>query len=215
MAIIKNAILLPIQRLIGIAPASQETVLDTSSVSLTMPILPDMARRSLSSQPTGGLFFGVLENVHSGADDEISTVDPYNPGPDVIAPYPSLVELSFDVWVLGVGGERISGAGALSIGLASIVSAVHTLGFGRDDSQAPVTRIPNLTIARFDSIDGVFGSAIEPFLTEAGDTMVQTRIRLPRGARLRFHSTSAGAATFSMWFLVGLFPAGMGQDVVA
>jgi len=216
MPIIKNAILLPIQRLIGIAPAPTETVVDTSSVSLTMPILPDMARRSLSSQPTGGFFIGVLENVHSAADDENSTIDPYNPGPDVFAPYPALVDPGFDVWILKVGGERIAGAGTLDVGLLSLVNLIHTLGWGRDDAQDPVPLVPNVTLARFDAIDEVVGAAIEPFITEQGETAVDVSMRIPRGSRLRFHSTAGTAsATFNMWFIVGLFPGGMGQDVVA
>jgi len=40
-------------------------------------------------------------------------------------------------------------------------------------------------------------------------------IRIPRGATLAFHSTSAAAAEFQMAFLLGLFPAALGQDVVA
>lgn len=214
MAIIKNAILLPIQRLIGIAPASQETVVDTSSVSLTFPIVPDIARRSLSSQPTGGWFQGVLENVHSSADDELSSIDPYLAAADAVPPYPTAISNDFDVWILSIALRRSSGSGGLTGALISINPGPFQQCWGRDDSGAPVVATPPINLAFFDSINEDTAVSTDPGVTVAGDTIVHANMRIARGTTILFNSTSAAAAEFQALFIIGLFPAGLGQDVV-
>jgi len=214
MSIIKNAILKPIQRLIGIAPASSPTVVDTGNVSLTMPILPDMARRSLASQPTGGWFQGVLENVHSAGDAEISSINPYEAAADAVAPYPIAIDdLLFDLWIVAVGGIRSSGSGGLTSGVVSITPSAHTQGWGRDDVGAPVVASPRMTIASFDAINS--DGALDFFITEQGLPFQPLNLRIPRNSLLTFHSTSAAAAEYQAWVLLGLFPAGLGQDVTS
>jgi len=212
MAIIKNAILQPLQRLIGISPGTQATVLDTASVSLTMPIVPDVARRSLASQPSGGIFQGVLENVHSGADQEVSSIEPYAAGDNAVPPYPAEISSNFDLWLIGVHGIRSSGAGALTGGLASITFPAHTQGWGQDDQGAAVISNRPVRVAEFDDISVLSGTP-EVMITAAGLTYVRAGIRLVRGCALDFHSRSGGIAEFQMTFLLGLFPAALGQDV--
>ena len=104
MSLIKNALLLPIQHLIGQAPAPTPAVVDDDSVSLVLPVVPNIARRSLASQPTGGWFTGLLENNHVSDDAIISTANVYNIGDDAVAPWPAPVPNEFDVWLLGVFG---------------------------------------------------------------------------------------------------------------
>jgi len=214
MAIIKNALLLPIQRLIGIAPSGSPTVLDDDSVSLTFPVIPDIARRSLSSLPTGGYFVGILENIHSGADDESSTIDPYSARADAVAPYPADINAEFDLWLLTVSGRRSSGAGGLTSGLASMTTPIHVQGWGRDDSGSSLIENPRIMWAEFDAISTLSAFSQEPMITEAGEILVKVGMRIPRGALISFHSTSAAAAEFQMIYTLGLFPAGLGQDVI-
>ena len=215
MTIIKNAVLLPIQRLIGKASIPIPVVLDDASISLVLPIVPDIARRSLSSLPTGGWFQGILENVHSAADDEFSSIDPYAAGVDAVAPYPASISDDFDVWLAGVGGARSSGAGGLTGALLGINPVNHQQGWGRDDAGAPVTGSPMFRIAFFDGLETAAVSSQDPFKTPQGEVWVPVGLRIARGATLTFQSTSAAAAEFQAIFLIGLFPAGLGQDVVA
>jgi len=215
MAIIKNAILLPIQRLIGIAPSGSPTVLDDDSVSLTFPVIPHIARRSLSSLPTGGYFVGILENVHSGADDESSSIDPYNAGVDAVAPYPAMISSDFDLWLIGITGRRSSGAGGLTGAIGSFTTPLHAQGWGRDDSGAPLITSGRIMVAQFDGISTLAAAfSTPPMITEQGILYQPIGIRLIRGCTIGFHSTSAAAAEFQMFFLLGLYPAGLGQDVV-
>jgi len=214
MAVIKNAILQPIQRLIGIAPASQPTVVDTDAVSLTMPIIPDMGRRSLASQPSGGMFQGVLENVHSAGDAEVSTISPYEAGGFAIPPYPSSIDARFDLWLLGVHGIRSSGVGTLTGATLAILMPEHVQAFGRDDSGATLVASVPMRVAEFDGISTIAGITKDPMITEQGLTYVKVGIRLIRGCSLDFHSVSGAAAEFQMVMLLGLFPAALGQDVI-
>jgi len=217
MSIIKNALLLPIQHLIGQAPTPTPAVLDTESVSLTMPITPEIARRSLASQPTGGWFVGILENNHVSDDAIISTVNVYRTGDDTVPPWPTPVPNEFDVWWLGVCAQHASGSGGLSEALVGFNPAAFTQGWGRDQAGAIVVNAPRMHFARFDAIaGGATGSADPPLLTEAGETYVSVNMRLPRGTNLSFQTLSTGAATveFKAMFVMGLFPSAMGQDVV-
>jgi len=214
MAIIKNAILSPIQRLIGMAPSPSPTVLDDDSVSLTMPIVPHIARRSLVGKPNGGWFEGVLENVHSGADDEQSSINPYAAGLDAVPPYPMAINDNFDIWLIAVMGRRSSGAGGLTGAIMTIDPPTHSQGWGRDDVGAPVVGSPPMRVAFFDGVEEtVAGITPSPMITEQGLLLQPINLRIPHDALLTFHSTSAAAAEFQAIFLVGLFPAGLGQDI--
>jgi len=214
MTVIKNAILSPIQGLVGSPGVGTPTVLDDDSISMTLPILPDIARRSLAIGIGQGWFQGLLENVHGAADDEVSTIDPYNPGDDRIAPYPAVVEPGSDVWILGVSGIRSSGAGGLTGGTMGFSVPDTVQGWGRDDQGVLVAETPRFIFAQFDNISTLSaGLSQPPMQTEQGLIYQPVGVRVPRGGIISFHSTSAAAAEFQAIFLIGLFPSALGQDV--
>jgi len=221
MALIKNAVLKPLQQLLGIAPGTQPTDVDLGNVSLTLPITDSIVRRSSQLViPHGGWFQGILENVHSAADDEISAMPVYSPpAADVVAPFPSPVGPEWDVWLIGVSGRRSSGSGGLTGATASITpssASPFQQAWGRDDSAAPVVGTARMVLAQFDAISTITAAltaADDPMITEQGLTYQPINMRLPRGCTLAFHSTSAAAAEFQMMFILGLFSAGLGQDV--
>jgi len=214
MTIIKNAILSPIQRLIGIAPSPSPTVIDDDAVSLTFPVVPDIARRSVLPSPNAGWFQGILENVHSGADAESSGLFPFAAGPDAVAPYPAAISEEFDLWLLKVGGIRTVGTGDLTAAYLILTPPAHSQGFGHDDAGAPVVTNLAMKIAFFSALEETGGTSLDPFITPSGDLFVDINMRLPRGCTLIFNSESAAAAEYQMWFILGLFPAALGQDVV-
>jgi len=218
MALIKNALLLPIQHLVGQTPTPTPAVVDDDSVSLTLPIVPNIARRSLASQPTGGWFQGILENNHVSDDAIISTVNVYNVGDDAVAPYPATVPNEFDVWWIGCSAVHASGSGGLAEALIGLNPANFSQGWGRDQAGVLVTASPRMHIGRWDSIDTGGGTGVRdaPLLTEAGETWIPVGMRLPRGTNLSFETLSTGAAAveFRALFIMGLFPSAMGQDIV-
>jgi len=214
MSLVKNPILSTLQRMVGISPSPQPVVLDDANISLTLPLVPHVTRRSLAGIESGW-FLGITENVHSGADAESSFIDPYNPGDLAVAPYPGVVPDDFDVWVLGVAGVRSSGVGDLTGAIFSLNPADTSQGWGIDDAGAAVIGSLAIKIAFFDTLEETVTAVVSSaMLTEAGLTYQPVGIRVPRGGLLGFDTESVAAAEFQGQWLIGLFPAGLGQDVV-
>jgi len=216
LSLIKNALLLPIQHLVGQTPTPTPAVVDDDHVSLVLPVVPDIARRSLSSQPTGGWFQGLLENNHVSDDAIISDILVYSPNEDAVAPYPAQVPENFDVWFIGAAVQRASGTGGIAEAQIGINAPPHSQGFGKDQAGASVVSSPPMSLGRWDALDsGATGARDENLITEAGQTYIPINMRLPRGTRIRFETLSTGAAAveFRAMLIIGLFPSAMGQDI--
>jgi len=215
MSVISNNLLAAVQALIGGATGSGITVLEDDSVTQTLPIVPEIARRSLAIGNIGGWVLAVLENVHSGADFEQSSINLYNPAAAAIRPpYPGPVPLNTDVWMLGCSLIRNSGAGGLTGGLLGLNPPTLSQGLGIDDAGVALITTPIMTLAHFVGVDETLSSGNAFGETDQGLTYVPINLRIPRGGTLVFSSEAAAAAEFQLLVVLGLFPAGMGQDVV-
>jgi len=215
VSIVKNPILLPLQKLIGIAPRPKPVILDDDTVSLTLPMVPDITRRSRSSLPTGGMFSAILRNDHAAGDDENSSIDPYNPGDSAVAPYPATVDPGFDVWLLGLCGQMSSGSSdLLTAGFVELSVPAHMQGFGQEDDGSALALSPNYNIALFTGVDTTGPGNPPLLLAVSGQPWLTLNMRLARGQRIVWATTSSAAADFDLQLLIGLFPEGLGQDVV-
>lgn len=213
MAVVKNPIISTLGNMIGLSPTPSPLILDETNLSLVLPVVPDVARRS-GAGIEAGWFVGLLENVHSAADSESSFIDPYNPGANSIAPYPEIVPIGYDVWLIGVSGTRSAGSGGLTGAIFVLNPGDTSQGWGQDDAGAAVVGTPSIRLALFDSISELVQAvATDPMITEQGATYVPIGIRIPRNSLLGFETEAAAAAEFQGQFLLGLFPAGLGQDV--
>jgi len=216
VALITGAQLRLVQRLFGLAPASVvgATDLDTQNVSQVLPLGPEILRRSdnILGLQSGGWFEGVCENVHSGADNEVCSLTPYTPGAAAGPGFPDPVPPGWDIWLLGASVIRFSGAGGAS---AALVLNGNPRGLGIDDSGAAVAATPVPILAVWDSIIDAPSTLGGFMVTEAGDPWVKMNLRLPRGIIIEFHSTSDAAVSLRTAMIMGIFPEGMGQDVVA
>jgi len=217
MPLIEGNQLRLLNRIFGLAGdgISGTTQLDDKGITLVSEVSAIMRRGDTYGVLTGW-YQGTLENVHSGADDEVSSIDPYAPGASAVAPYPANVPEGFDIWLLGVGGRRSSGSGGLTAGAASVNPDAVTAGWGQDDGGAALGAIaPRIIVAQFDGLSTInAGFSLPPMITEQGLTYQPVGMRVPRGALMDFHSTAAAAAEFQMSFVIGLYPEGLGQDVV-
>jgi len=215
MSLVKNPILNILQSMIGISPTPGPVVLDDDSISLTLPVVPHVTRRSLAGIRTGWYQF-VMENVHSAADDEQSTIDPYNAGVSATAPYPTAVPEDFDIWILRAQGLRTAGAGTLVEGWLRYGLPNESLGVGIEDDGTVIVLSSNYTFARFTDVVAAPGGLSNDMLVDAnGDPSILVGTRLPRNCTINFATTSGTAsATFRALMTIGLFPAALGQDVV-
>jgi len=220
VALITNQILKLLGPLLGIGQGiTTPTVVDDDSVALTLPVVPDVARRGLSVGGVGGIFQGILENVHSVADDEQSAIAPYEAGVDAVPPYPASIGTGFDLWLLRASVVRTLGAGTLdgaTLKLRAPLANQPSLGFGRDDAGAPVTNNSQHHLAFWNSLfTGAAGVNAVGINDIAGVCEQPINMRLPRGCLLTFDTTAGTAsATFRIIMILGLYPAGLGQDVV-
>ena len=215
MAIIRTKILAPLQRLIGRSGTPKPTILDDDSVSLTMPLVPHLARRGQAFGTGEGWWVGVLRNIHTAADSEHVGINPYEPGPTAaIPPFPAVLPLDFDLWVLGIAGRRFSGVGGMTMCICSINRVPGHQAWGVDDLGAQVSDTRILTVARFDAIDTTTGLGDDPMMTEQGLVYQPVNMRIPRGAILEMDTVSGGTCHLDTNWVLGVFPAGLGQDVV-
>lgn len=206
-------------RLLGIAGrGSSQTELDDGNLSQVIDVNP-IVRRSRTPVGSTGFYICTLTNVHSAADNETSQIDPYLPGASV-APaggYPASVDLSFDVWIAGMSIARIAGAGQLDGGQVDLTTGSSTVfsGWGQDDAGDPDISTIGTIITQF-AVMNTGAAGGNSFAAEVGSGLLASRalVRVRRGLQIRFHSTADAAATFRLVLNIGLFPAGLGQDIV-
>ena len=199
-------------RTLGLAGGSERgTLLDDGNVSMVLA-LDRIVRRSRTPGVTDGSHYGVLQNVHGAAGQVATTIDPYAAGDDAIAPWDPVIPAGFDVWIMGAAVRRVAAAGGLDGGVLSINPLANQQGFGRDSAGAPVADISGYPIAFWDTLNTDTTFALG--LAGDGSAWARLGIRLTRGAAIAFTSDAAAAATFNCTVLLGLFPAGLGQDVV-
>jgi len=171
-----------------------------------------LVRRGRTLAGSGGMFFGLLRNIHAAANSQVSEIQPYFPNGAEIDPYPNRVPLGFDVWVLAATVEQLSGTGTFT-GALFMDPAANSQGWGIDQAGAAVTGDRPMPLAFWDSVVAQDRTIA---LQEDGSPWVRIGMRLMRNAQsntgLRFSSTSSALATFDCYILLGFFPIGLGQD---
>jgi len=197
--------------LAGGRPASV-TELEDGSVTQVVDINP-IVRRSRTIGRTTGIFNCVLENVHgAGATSESSSIDPYNAGGLNVNGYPQPVPDDMDVWVLRVS-VFISVATGSNLTTADyfLRTAAEQQGLSSDDGGLAVSAaIKNLPRYHWDTV--TTSGAVQNGISGAFCYDVPERIR--RGANFRFESVATNAVETQCVLVCGLFPIGLGQDVI-
>jgi len=198
-----------VNRQLGLLGGTQvSTELDENDLKQTFDV-GSAVRRGRADVATGGWFYGILEMVHAGSGTLTAEIDPYSPGLGVVGSYPLRVPNDFDVWIESYSIIQDSGVAAMSYGAARIAPAARAQGWGLDDSGAIEISPTIFGLGLFDSLDAQgFG------LTEGGEQLVKLGVRVPRGSTLSARTTVDGVTTLHAVFMLGLFPIGMGSDVV-
>jgi len=214
MGLITTRLLTGIQQLVGGTPIGGITVLEDESVTQVLNVVPDVARRALSPAETGW-WIANLDNDHGAADAELSRINPYSAGVDVPAGsgYPLEVPLDQDVWLLGASVVRIGGVTDLVNASMLIDPVPRQQAWGRDDAGVAVVASGEIPLALWGVLNEVL--AVDMAILDGGGVFYRSAIRIPRNADILFRTESAGIAEFRLVIVLGLFPAGLGQDVVA
>ena len=189
------------------------TELDDGNLQLTFDTNA-IARRSRAPGSRGGIFYGILRNVHTDAETLQTTVNPFTVKTGAIAPYPSLADEDFDsslfdMWVLQAAVRQISGSGDMTAALFATYPS-RTQGWGVDDSGVAVVNALQMGLAFWDNI--VTQSAVIG-LQGAAFPLASPQFRLPAESTLAFSSTSTLTSSYDCQVLLGIFPIALGQDV--
>ena len=172
-------------------------------------------RRGRTPAQTTGWYYIVLENAHGAPGDKKTLVDPYNPTlANVQAPYPAPVPLGWDLWLASAHLVRSSGTGTVVGAALSIDPVLLQRAIGQDDAGGPITTDLPMTLklwnGTFDDAGAILGTGT--FNGNFPDPRIGIRLR--RNAKLQFDSTNGvTGCDLQCYVLVGLFPAGSGQDV--
>lgn len=188
---------------------------DERAATQTIPLYPEIRRRSKPLFAADAWMQVILENVHSGADAEQSVVDPYNAGDAAANGFPAAVQEGFDIWLLAFQGIRSVGVGDITAAAVVVAPGIGTFAIGIDDQGAPLAVAGSLNALGISTALESASTLIPAVLTWAGgETILYPKLRLPRGARIFFMTDSAGAAEFQAILTMGIFPMAMGQDII-
>lgn len=173
-----------------------------------------LVRRGRTVAKSQGIFMGLLRNIHGAADSQTSSFQPYLGGTGRIAPYPQPMPPGFDIWVLSAFVRRLSGTGTFT-GALFIDPNTTNLGWGVDEAGQAVSAAARMPLAFWDSL----ATQLDTFaITEQGQPWFNIGQRLFRLNRddvgLLFSSTSSAIATYDCFIMMGVFPVGLGQDVL-
>lgn len=168
-----------------------------------------------------GVYTVALRTIDAvGGVATIAQINPYNPAVGNINGYPDFVDPSLDVWVLNAQVINIAGGFTATAALFVNYDA-RQQGLGIDSAGAAVVSSVQEVIMFWDLAKlQTFRFLVQDNGGVAGSFVPQIRpFRLARGfaapgTQLQFSCTASVAATWECQVLLGLFPAGLGQDVI-
>ena len=189
------------------------TELDDGNLQLVF-VANDIARRSRAPGSRGGIFYGLIRNVHTDAETLQTVVNPFTIQTGAIEPYPSigvdgLDAGLFDMWLIEAAVRRISGTGDMTAAL-SVTYPSRAQGWGVDDSGVAIAASQQFAIAFWDN---VVAQTVTMGLQGAAFPLTSPQFRLPDRSILSFSSTSTLTSTYDCRVLLGIFPIALGQDV--
>ena len=176
-----------------------------------------LIRRGNTLAQTQGVFTGVLVNDHTGAGTLSTTADVYELGNALVtAPYPPTIPRGLELWLIGASCQQVTGSGtfsgALYLNVDDVLEGFHINNSGT----SPGTVSSPMAIAYWDAIKTVTNSF---GIQEDGKPFAPIGLRLPRtnapGTTVIWRSTASAVTRFECLLLMGLFPIGMGQDILA
>jgi len=172
-----------------------------------------MIRRGRTIQPSEGIFYGVLRNIHTATGLLTSNIFPWAVDDQAVPPYPRRVPVQFDLWLLYATLIRTSGAGTTSASLSMRVSGLSQ-GWGIDNLGAKVVTLQPTPLLHW-TFNVLLGDLFAT-LSASTQPLQKIGIRMPRvgSPSLQFKDNSSEAATWECQVMMGLFPVSMGQDAI-
>jgi len=199
-----------------------EQWVDIDKLQIVLDVLPHI-RRKRSNLSTTGIFVTAIGNTHSGAAANVvtATLTPYA-SPSGVGPWPgNPVPETHDIWLIGCQAQCTAVTGNL---LAAHFALGFPTGSGLNVALTPsgagsaaVTGALTTTVRAFTqevSLGSLGTHLAEPDGEEINRMVLPFRIG--RGCQLHWNTETAalGASVYQLRLILGVFPAGFGQDVI-
>jgi len=204
----------PLTKALGLTGAgSPLTELADGVVDQALDVGP-IIRRGRTLAGSAGIYGCMLQNVNTGAETILSTVDVYNVAAGNSSIWPAPMPEQFDVWLLGASMRRQSGTGTI-VALLSLQIPARAQGFGIDDSGVAVVQVDPMGLVAWNNV--VATTTIDASKSGDRGPYAQLGIRIPRGTgastgTLRFSTVSSNTSTWNCNMMMGIFPISLGQD---
>ncbi len=168
-----------------------------------------IVRRSRTQANTAGVYTALIRNVHGAGNSLSAGIAPFLGAAAALEPYPSPMPAGFDVWLLSSVVTQSAGTGTVSAALRVDVPA-RLMGLSSLGASVGAA----MNVAFWDTI--VDESILFAIKSNQTEPVQKIGLRLPRdpATQLVFSSTSSAAATFDCLMMLGVFPVGLGQDVI-
>jgi len=187
------------------------TELEDGHVDQVLDIVP-IVRRSRTLAQASGLYYALIQNVHTAAETLSTDITPWAMVDDIFNTWSTPIPDGFDIWITSATVRVPSGVANYTEAALFLELPATAQAIGRNDSGAPVAAPCVIPLGFWSSADTVF----ESFgLLPDGTVTAPLRQRLPRdltGTILRFISISSGIVTIRCQVQLGLFPVSLGQD---
>jgi hypothetical protein len=185
--------------------------LEDASVVQVLDVGP-LVRRGRTQGAGDGIYTAIIRNIHAGAGTIFTVVDPFDVTTGRRAPYPGPMPTSYDIWLETAALTFVSGSGTVTAALFT-GGAGEAQGWGIDSAGAAVVTTPAFPLAFWDALIDetvVFG-------VQAGseEPLARLGIRIRRGMNISFSTTASALATYDLELTLGVFPTGLGQDVLS
>jgi hypothetical protein len=196
--------------ILGATGGDAATVIDSGLLQLALNANA-IVRRGRTPSGSAGIFTARLANAHSGAGSLTNDTNPYSPtAPGAGFPATDVAK-RYDVWILASRLSRTAGASALVSATLQIRYPATRVAFG--SSSATLIDIRHWLVSAYPMVT-LSGDDLFRSLEGAGAIALHHPIRIGEGGLIRYISDAAGAATFSLDLLLGVFPKGLGQDII-
>jgi len=216
--IVDSQALEPVNKALGLAGSGDsQTEITDGIVDQVLEVGP-IVRRGRTLGDSQGIFRAVFRNTHAGADAQTSVWSPYiTVVANAIAPFPTPMPDSFDLWLTGAGVRRQSGTGTVNAAL--MIQNVRQ-GFGVSQTGAFVASNGRVALAFWNQSVSVDSDV---FLVSGGNFEWPFRklaLRIPRvseaGTRVQimFETSSTAASEWELNLFYGMFPVALGQDAI-
>jgi len=212
---IDSGALTTLNRVMGIAGTTfgaAQTELDDGNLTQVIDV-NQIVRRSQAPIGSSGIFTAVIEHVHLASGALTATLQPYT-ALNVVPPFPTPIPQNLDFWIYGAALSMLSGT-ATFLDNAQLITTTTagTLGLSVKNAGGPAAETDLEFIhGQWTSFDATGPNTAG--ITAQGHTYIPVNMRLRRGSGVRLRSTVSDVTTIFMTIYCGLFPEGLGQDVV-